>query len=117
MEEIYKRALALVLSAAEGNNIREDADKLYQDYLNLGAKYKRGQEVWVFDSDYMFIRAEVTRVAYQSVGGVTWYQLYEKTGRNVGRWPEDKVFGSKRELWEHLAGVLDKNTEGSDETL
>ena len=54
----------------------EDADKLYQDYLNLGAKYKRGQEVWVFDSDYMFIRAEVTRVAYQSVGGVTWYQLY-----------------------------------------
>ena len=109
LEEIKDKALELIRMAAYGKDIRDEAKMLYEDYSSLDAKFHKGDEVWVLDQDYCFVNAVVQTVVSKSFDGTYWYWLMDKTGRNVGKWAEDRMFCTKDDLRDFLISVCEKN--------
>ena len=92
------------------HTLEEIFDKYDTEITFSLAKFKKGQTVYVFVSDYIpeIIKAEVSYVYVNSCGDLM-YQLYEKTGRNVGRWPEHLVFNSTEALHRYFEKFFKEN--------
>ena len=105
LEDIYAdlgKAVYIFRNNREESTFRtlEEIFERYEQEITFSlAKFKKGQTVYVFVSEYIpeIIKAEVSYVYVNGCGDLI-YQLYEKTGRNAGRWPEHLVFNSTEAL-------------------
>lgn len=106
IEEIKERALRLVGAAANGKNIQEDAILLVDEYLSFGAKFKKGQEVWLFN-DCMFCKAVVRSIISKSIDGSFWYNV--RMSGEIMTCREDAIFATKEELKEYLLSIINES--------
>lgn len=108
MEEIRDRAVQLIQAFARGEDIKEEAYALAHDYACLGAKFKIGDTVWVFDAEsYTFEEVVVTQVFSGVEGGFT-YWLRHKSGSLVGKYAEDALFDTKEDLRDFIRSICEK---------
>lgn len=104
VEEIKEKALELVRKAADGGSIVNEARRLVEEYAMLGAKYHKGDTVFVFE-EMCIVKSEVAEVGITPFGQFE-YRIYEKSGRNCGRWMEADVFPTRDALCNRLLEII-----------